>query len=223
MLRRNLVLIIKDISQNKLSFAINTIGLSFGMASATVLSIWVINDMKAEKNTVRHSILLLAFALIILIIASINYTNLSSARKLKRLKESGHIKVLKAVKRKLIIQYMMEAMLMSLLSLLTAICLVVIVLPEFNKIIPEDHALVLDSNILMFILGIALFSWLIAGIYPALFLYKFNLENIPKRNLLKFIIGLGTGSGTGLFQFFTSITLIIGLSTICYFSIRAGL
>ena len=170
MIRRNLVLILRDISRNKTSFAINTIGLSAGMASATVIGIWVNNEMTAENYTYRSLILLSALALVIVFIASINYSNLSSARKIKRLKESGLKKGFRAVKRKLIIQYIMEAILMSVLSLLSAIGLVAMGLPGFNKFIHKDLALDLDAHMVFFVLGIEIFSLLVAAAYPILVL-----------------------------------------------------
>ncbi len=114
-------------------------------------------------------------AWIILVIACINFMNLSTARSEQRAKEVGVRKVMGAGKRKLIGQFIGESVFTALVSLLLAVAIIYISLPAFNLLV-EKHLSVNIFNPLHIgaLLGIALVCGLVAGSYPAFYLSSFN-------------------------------------------------
>ncbi|MFY0626115.1 MAG: ABC transporter permease [Reichenbachiella sp.] len=148
-------------------------------------------------------------AVFILIIACINFMNLSTARASRRAKEIGIKKAIGASKFSLVIQYLLESLFMSFLSLMVAFLLLIIVLPQFNEI--TDKNIVLDFNLSMLFsfLGIALFTGLIAGSYPALYLSTRKTVNILKGQMKTSAGELIARKGLVIFQFFISVLLIV--------------
>ncbi|HKZ37056.1 MAG TPA: ABC transporter permease, partial [Chryseolinea sp.] len=110
----------------------------------------------------------------ILIVACINFMNLATARAVRRAKEVGMRKVLGAYKRQLIEQFMGEAMLISLISLLVALLLVTLSLPAFNELTEKDLSLRPEPGIVGGMLGIVVLTSILAGCYPALYLSSFH-------------------------------------------------
>jgi ABC-type antimicrobial peptide transport system permease subunit len=119
-------------------------------------------------------------AVFILVIACINFMNLTTARSSTRAKEVGMRKVTGAQRADLIKQFMGESVLFSLIALALATVLVILILPAFNILANKQLALNPQGNwnsILGFV-GIAIFTGLLAGSYPALFLSSFKPVNI---------------------------------------------
>ena len=150
-------------------------------------------------------------ALFILLIACINFMNLTTARSVKRAKEIGVRKVMGALRGLLIRQFIGEAILMAFLSVLLALLIVVAALPAFNQLTGKHISLpVYQWTFWGSIVGITLLTGLFSGSYPAFFLSAYN----PVR-VLKASIPSGTKGGSrfrqGLvvFQFVLSIVLII--------------
>jgi len=153
-----------------------------------------------------------AIAMFILVVASINFMNLSTARSSGRAKEVGVRKVLGSYRRDLIKQFLTESMMFSLISLILALTIVWMALPVFNRFSEKSLALSGLSHWFMIrsIIGIALFIGLLAGSYPAFFISAFRPVNVLKDRLKA---GFKTGpfrSGLVVFQFTASIFLIIG-------------
>jgi len=96
-------------------------------------------------------------AVVILVIACINFMNLSTAKAARRIKEVGIKKVVGASRRDLIFQYLGESMLMTLLSLALAIFLIIALLPVFNEITGKQMYLDIDARLASSLLGIVLF------------------------------------------------------------------
>lgn len=150
-------------------------------------------------------------AWIILIIACINFMNLATARSEQRAREVGVRKVLGAAKRKLIAQFIGEALFMSFLSTVFAVFIVLLILPAFNTLVEKQLTLDLLNPIhLGGLLSITLLCGLIAGSYPAFYLSSFNPVTVLKG------LKLRTGSSAGLIrkglvvlQFAISVILII--------------
>ena len=163
----------------------------------------------------------LAFiALIILLIACINFMNLSTARSGKRASEVGVRKVLGSGKKRLIGQFMVEAIILAGISALLSIILLLVLLPSFNTLVEKQIALQLFDPIhLLSLLGITLVCGLLAGWYPALYLSSFRPAQVLK--------GLGKNQGNAasirkglvVLQFAVSIIFII-CSTIIYQQIQ---
>jgi predicted permease len=150
-------------------------------------------------------------ALFILIIACINFMNLSTAKAAARIKEVGVRKALGAGRRRLVIQYMGESMLMTLLSLITALALVGLVLPQFNLITGKHILLRWDAGLVLSLISIALFTGLIAGSYPAFYLSGFNPVAVLKGKLNSSIGEVWVRKGLVTFQFALSIILIVSV------------
>ena len=121
-------------------------------------------------------------ALLVLLIACINYMNLATARSTHRAREVGMRKTLGAGRRQLVVQFMSESILMSLLALVGAVMLVELTLPFFNdltgKTLVVDYAH--DADMLAFFLGTALVTGLLSGTYPAFFLSRYNPIRVLK-------------------------------------------
>ena len=123
-------------------------------------------------------------AILILVVACINFMNLATARSARRAKEIGLRKVAGAVRGQLVFQFLSESVLISFLALLLAVLIVNLFLPVFNQL--ANRKLTLDfSNIQLWVslLGIALLTGIISGSYPALFLSGFNPVKVLKGNV----------------------------------------
>jgi ABC-type antimicrobial peptide transport system permease subunit len=150
-------------------------------------------------------------AVFILLIACINFMNLTTARSIKRAKEIGVRKVVGAMRGALIRQFMSEALLIVILSIAVAMLIVMLVLPQFSHLTGKFIVMPFDNPSFWFaIAGLLLVTGFISGSYPALYLSSFKpvrvLKGLPKfsRSALWFRKGLV------VFQFMLSIILIIG-------------
>lgn len=115
-----------------------------------------------------------AFGFLILIVACINFMNLSTARSEKRLKEIGIKKTVGSSRMELVWQFMAESILLSFFSLLIAIVLVELSLPSFNNMLDTHITMVFAGWMLPILSGIALLTGLTAGSYPAIYLSSFK-------------------------------------------------
>ncbi|MBW8686563.1 ABC transporter permease [Chitinophaga rhizophila] len=149
-------------------------------------------------------------AWIILLIACINFMNLSTARSEKRAREVGVRKVMGANKKGLIAQFIGEAILMAALGCILALLILVIVLPAASALVGKTLAIGLDKPVhITALIVITLFCGIAAGSYPALYLSSFNPVVVLKG--IGFKIG-GAGfirKGLVVLQFTISIVLII--------------
>ncbi|MDR6943500.1 ABC transporter permease [Mucilaginibacter pocheonensis] len=148
-------------------------------------------------------------AVFILLIACINFMNLSTARSVKRAKEVGVRKVAGALRGSLIWQFITESLFITLLAAVIALVLVPLLLPEFNQITQKQLSLPFaQPGFWLTIAGITLVTGLIAGSYPALFLSAFKPIKV-----LKSAVKLDTGTlffrkGLVVFQFVLSVILV---------------
>jgi len=150
-------------------------------------------------------------AIFILLIACINFMNLTTARSMKRAKEIGIRKTAGAMKGTLIAQFIGEAILISSIATVLSIGLITLAMPLFNEISGKQiHLPFTDTRFWLQLAAITLFTGLISGSYPAFFLSSFNTIKV-----LKGTIRLTTSSSLlrkslVTFQFVLSILLIIG-------------
>ncbi len=161
-----------------------------------------------------------AVAFLILIIASINFINLSTAKGESRSLEVGIRKVSGAQKKQLILQFIFESVLISFLSFLIAIVLSELLAPFYTNITGKEFEWILLSNLRYFILllAILIFTGILSGIYPAFYLTSFNPLKILKAGKS---ISDKKGSFRMIlvtFQFFISISFII-LSMLIFFQL----
>ncbi len=152
-----------------------------------------------------------SIALFLLIIAAVNYTNLATSKALFRAKEIGVRKVVGAKKAQLAIQFLMESVLITLLATIISIGVIDLVMPFYNQITGKDFefGLAALSQYAPLLLSVAIFTGLLAGLYPALFITRFrpvkvlkgeSIMNQGKTSLRKVLVVL---------QFGLSIVMII--------------
>jgi ABC-type antimicrobial peptide transport system permease subunit len=155
-------------------------------------------------------------AFIVLLIACINFMNLSTARSANRAKEVGLRKVVGAIKGHLIRQFYGESVVYAFIALLFAVGIVTLLLPAFSDLSGKEltWGVAGIETVLIGLLGITLFTGLVAGSYPAMFLSSFQPARVLKGSLF-------SGSGGSLFrrilvvvQFALSILLIIGTAVV---------
>jgi ABC-type antimicrobial peptide transport system permease subunit len=151
-------------------------------------------------------------ALFILALACINFMNLSTARASRRLKEVGIKKVVGARRGTLVVQYLGESLLMSVLALGGAITLVAVVLPSFNVL--TGKTLVLDWAVMAPAALVTLVTGLVAGSYPALYLSGFKPIATLKGSLRTATAELWVRKGLVVFQFVLSVTAIASVLVI---------
>lgn len=150
-------------------------------------------------------------AILILIIASINFMNLATAKASIRVKEIGVKKTLGAARQSLICQFVLESLVMSSLALLAALLLVLLLLPYFNDITNKQIVLKLDLSLVASFLGISLITGLLSSTYPALYLSGFQPIEVLKGKLSLSLGELWTRHGLVVFQFAISFLLIISI------------
>ncbi|MEX2233805.1 MAG: ABC transporter permease [Cyclobacteriaceae bacterium] len=152
-----------------------------------------------------------AIAIFIVIIACINFMNLATAKASRRIKEVGIKKAMGAPRKTLMAQYIGESLLMSFLSMVLAVLIVDIFLPQFNVITGKHLFLPLTGNLILVITAITLFTGLLSGSYPALYLSRFNPALVLKG---KFNVPSGeqwARKGLVIFQFTLSIIFIVSV------------
>jgi len=154
-------------------------------------------------------------AVIILVIACINFMNLTTARSSRRSREVGLRKVAGGNRKQIMIQFFSESLILSLFALLVAIVLVELLLPIFNGILHKSIVFNLSNKfILLGIPVITILTGIISGIYPAIILSSYKPTSVFKSG--GFLTGSKTKLRKGLvvFQFIVSIVLIISIIVI---------
>ena len=188
---------------------------SFELYLQPITSIHLHSNLMAEigdNSDVSYIYILIAITIFILILASINFMNLSTAKSANRAREVGIRKVVGSSRPHLIRQFIGESVIISLISLFIAFFLIELILPTFNNIIGKnlDMQYILDWQLTLGFVLLAVIVGVFAGSYPAFYLSAFNpirvlqgrmkvgSSNSLLRNILVF------------FQFTVSIALIIG-------------
>ena len=150
-------------------------------------------------------------AIFILLIACINFINLTTARATERAKEVGIRKVVGAERRQLTAQFLGESVIICLISFVIAAALSQLLLPMFNqlagKIISHN---IIEHGYIFILFIIALAIGFIAGIYPALILTNFDITTVLKGRFTSSVKGIFLRKGLVVVQFTISIVLIVG-------------
>jgi len=171
----------------------------------------------SPPGDIRYVYIFGAIALFMLLIACINFMNLSTAGASKRAKEVGIRKVLGSVRQSLTNQFLIESLLLTAIALLLAVGIVYLSLPIFNQMAGKTLTFNLFSNawLVPSLLLLGLLVGVLAGSYPAFFLSSFKPIAVLKG--AKFTGGsksIGLRSGLVVFQFFISITLMVGATVV---------
>jgi ABC-type antimicrobial peptide transport system permease subunit len=160
---------------------------------------------------IEYVIMFSLIALFILVVACINFMNLSTAKASRRIKEVGIKKAIGANRSSLVLQYMGESLLMSMLSLFVAVLLVDVLLPQFNSITGKQLALTFDPRIIVPFVVFAIVTGLIAGSYPALYLSGFKPADVLKGKLNTTFGEVWARKGLVVFQFAVSVIFIVSV------------
>jgi len=184
----------------------------FRLQPLTGIHLFSHTKYELESNgDVQYVYIFSALAIFILLLACVNFTNLSIARSVKRAKEVGIRKVLGSRKQQLIRQFLSESLLMTACAMILAIVLVIALLPYFNQLSGKQihPSYFFNVRFVPAIILLLLLVGIVSGIYPSFFLSSFNPIRILKGSL-------GTGSnksplrsGLIVFQFFVSTALTI--------------
>ena len=164
-------------------------------------------------SDIKYVYIFSIIALFIMILACVNFMNLSTAQSATRAKEVGIRKVMGSLRTQLIRQFLTEAMLYSFVATVISLVLVLLLLKPFNEV--SGKSLVFNSivtgHIWLLVLGLCLFTGLLAGLYPAFYLTSFKpVEVLKGMKLFKNNIGnLLVRNGLVVFQFTISVVLII--------------
>jgi len=169
-------------------------------------------DELQVNGSIKYVYIFAALAFFIILLAAVNFTNLSTAASIRRSKEVGIRKVMGSGKKQLVLQFLAESVLLSFLAYLIALGLVYLVLPLFNDLAEKQllFASFINYKVILVSLAFVIAVGLLAGTYPAFFLSSFNIISILKgkknatpksSNQLR--------SGLVIFQFAVSIALII--------------
>ena len=168
-------------------------------------------DTEYSANGNIQNVYILSFiGLFLIILASVNFMNLSTAHSLKRSKEVGIRKTLGSSKIELIGQFLTESVLISLISLLFAVSVAALVMPFFNDLADKDISIPLANPVFWLLLLFAgLLLGLFSGIYPAFFMSKFAPVKVLKGSGESSVGGGGIRSTLVVFQFAISVFLIV--------------
>jgi putative ABC transport system permease protein len=181
------------------------------------------SEFKDGKNVggmIEYVRFFIIIAIIILLIACVNFMNLSTARSEKRAKEVGIRKTLGSNKKQLIMQFFAESMILVLMAFICAITAVYLLLPSFNLLVSQQLSLNLSNPV--FWLGafvIILFTGVVAGSYPALYLSSFNPVAVLKGSYVAGKGAIAPRKILVIFQFVGSI-LLISATVIVYQQIQ---
>lgn len=165
------------------------------------------NEIGTNGNII-YLYILGSIAIFILVIACVNFMNLSTASAEKRAREVGLRKVLGAGKGALVRQFIGESFIMSLMALILALALVLTLLPYFNMLTQKDISLFDNPYLLLWIFALTITAGLLAGAYPAFYLSAFNPVSVLKGKILNNFSAVAIRRGLVIFQFTVSICLI---------------
>ncbi len=149
-------------------------------------------------------------AVFMLLVACINFINLSTASASKRAKEIGVRKVIGSGKSQLIKQFLIESALLVFAALLISFIIIQLTLPMFNNISGKDLSFDFNIKIIASFIGLGILVSFFAGIYPAFFLSSFKPLSVLKGKFTENNKSFGLRSSLVVFQFFISVGLIIG-------------
>ena len=166
---------------------------------------------KPSGGRIEYVRLFSIIAAFILIIACINFMNLSTAKALKRLKEVGIKKVVGASRRQLVFQFITESMLLSFFSLLLAAIIVTLILPAFNRLTDKYIMLHPGKDLMTAAVIITLVTGIVSGSYPAFYLSGFRPVMVLKGKLNTSMGELFARKGLVVFQFTLSMIFIIAV------------
>lgn len=172
----------------------------------------ILFESNANKTDQQNVYVLSTIALLILLLAAVNFTNLVTARSAGRAKEVGLRKVIGALRRQLIAQHLTESILVTLFSGVIALALVSLVLPLLNDFYQRhaDVAVLTEPVSLLLLVGLIVTVGLLAGLYPAFILSGFRPATVLKGAFKNSVGGIRLRKALVVMQFTISIVLMVG-------------
>jgi len=164
------------------------------------------------KGNMNYVYIMGIIGILLILIASINYTNLTTARATNRGKEIGIRKVGGATKKLLRSQFLGESVVMALVAGLLAAVITILILPLFNNLTSKmfDWHILLQPLVLFFIIGVSVLTGVLSGVYPSTYLASFNPVSILKGNGVSASDRGWLRRGLVIVQFLISAVMIIG-------------
>lgn len=165
---------------------------------------WSISHKSADK---KYAYVFITIALLILLVACINYINLATAKSASRAREIGLRKTFGGIRSQLVVQFLSESFLLVVLATTLAILLVALFIPAFNHITTKTFTIysLFDPVMLLIVLGVVILVTLLAGSYPALFVSGFEPATVLKG---KFAFK----KGSNVFrQFLTTVQFVVAV------------
>jgi putative ABC transport system permease protein len=167
-------------------------------------------EMRVNGN-INQVYIFSTIGIFILLLAAINYTNLATARSVGRAKEISIKKVIGAVKTQLILNYLVESVLFTLLALGTACLLSFLVQPFFYQLSGKDVSLFASPLLQLFLVGVSVFLGVLAGIYPAFMLSTFKPAIVLKGSFKSSAKGVGLRKSLVMSQFVITLLLVTSI------------
>lgn len=169
--------------------------------------------LEVEANGNMNTVYIMsAVAFFILIIACINFMNLTTAQSLRRAREVGVRKVVGSNRIQLIFQFLSESVVISFAALMLSVIILILILPIFNELSGKEIIFNPLQNGFVFILFafITFFVGILAGTYPAFFLSGFKPTQVLKGNFISGIKGQLMRKGLVVFQFAIAFVIMVG-------------
>ncbi|MBL7863161.1 MAG: FtsX-like permease family protein [Cyclobacteriaceae bacterium] len=166
---------------------------------------WTIDHKTAD---IKYMYVFVTIALMILLVACINYINLATARSASRAREIGLRKTFGGFRIQLFFQFMMESFVLVVISAVIALLTVALFIPQFNNLTGKSFSVLhlFNGTMMLVLIGVIVFVTLLAGSYPALFVSGFQPASVLKG---KFAFGKGS---TRFRQFLTTLQFIVAVT-----------
>jgi putative ABC transport system permease protein len=192
-------------------------GIEFHLQALTDIHLDSNFMMEFKPNGNRQSTYFLTVvAILILVIAWINYINLSTAKSIERAREVGVRKVMGGFRSQLIQQFLFESLLLNTVAVLIAIAFVIVLTPSFSELTGRrlDFLLFKQNMFWIWIGALIIGGALLSGLYPAFVLSAFKPAEVLKGRFKNTGSGVLFRKGMVMVQFISSITLIVGTFTV---------
>lgn len=174
--------------------------------------IYLKSDVGSDRSgDIKYVYIFSIVAFFILLIASINYMNLATSRSTYRAKEVGLRKVAGSHRWPLILQFLAESVIQTLISLILSIIIIIVLLPSYNQITGKlfDIHYLINPQVILTLIAIVVFIGLIGGSYPAFYLSRFNPVSVIKQETKAGMSNFYVRRILVVLQFAISIALII--------------
>jgi putative ABC transport system permease protein len=181
-----------------------------------LLSKEILFEANSNKSDILNVYVLSTIAILILILAVVNFINLVTAKAASRAKEVGMRKVIGAVRRHLVAQHLIESIIVTFIASIIALVLVFAIVPMLNNIYQRfgDVTLLLQPASILSILALVLIVGILAGLYPAFVLSSFKPILVLKGSFKNSVQGMRLRKALVILQFTISIALMVGTGII---------